>query len=208
MNKKILLFPLWLIGSSFLLVWTLAMYKAGDASIKPEVKSMSVTRTGSSPQLLYSAVPDRRVNIRTAIKSADGREEMLRQYLSRYDSHLVEHADLLVEVADKYDFDYRWMVAIAQQESNLCKKIPYNSYNCWGWGIYCLDYDQEAQKCNKMQVISFESYEDAIKRIAPQFKKKFVADEDISPEEVMQTYTPPSDGSWAFGISQFMSEME
>ena len=208
MNKKILLFPLWLIGSSFLLVWTLAMYKAGDASIKPEVKSMSVTRTGSSPQLLYSAVPDRRVNIRTAIKSADGREEMLRQYLSRYDSPLVEHADLLVEVADKYDFDYRWMVAIAQQESNLCKKIPYNSYNCWGWGIYCLDYDQEAQKCNKMQVISFESYEDAIKRIAPQFKKKFVADEDISPEEVMQTYTPPSDGSWAFGISQFMSEME
>lgn len=184
------------------------MYKVEEVSPTPEVKSMSVQRTGSSPQLLYSAVPDKIVNIRTAIKPADGREEMLRQYLAKYNSPLEKHADLLVEVADKYDFDFRWMVAIAQQESNLCKKIPEGSHNCWGWGIYCVDYDQEEQKCNQMQVVEFDSYEQAIRKIAPKLKEKFLANEDTSAEEVMQTYTPPSDGSWALGINQFMNQME
>ena len=123
--------------------------------------------------------------------------EILRQYLERYNSPLVEHADLLVEVADENGFDFRWMVAIAQQESNLCKKIPYNSYNCWGWGIY------------GDKVTRVASYDQAIRKIAPQFKKKFlVKGANTNPEEVMKSYTPPSKGSWAFGVNQFMREME
>ena len=33
-------------------------------------------------------------------------------------------------------FDYRLLPAIAMQESTLCRSIPVDSHNCWGWGIY------------------------------------------------------------------------
>jgi len=151
----------------------------------------------SDRSLVYAALPSQTSLIKTSLKTADARPEIITQYLQRYHSPLIPYAELLVQVADDNDFDYRWMVAIAQQESNLCKKIPPNSYNCWGWGIY------------GDQVIRFDSYEHAITAIAPQFKEKFLKggfDED--PYTVMQTYTPPSQGSWASGVLQFFSELE
>jgi len=137
------------------------------------------------------------VSIITSVKTADARAEILRQYLARYESPLEPLADLIVQVADENDFDYRWMVAIAQQESNLCKRIPENSYNCWGWGIY------------GDKVTRFDSFEEAIRRIAPQFKEIFLQDNHSKdPFKVMRTYTPPSDGSWAAGINQFFTELQ
>lgn len=150
-----------------------------------------------TPELLYAAVLLPTNKIKTSVASADARPEILRQYLEKYQSPLLPHASLLVQVADENQFDFRWMVAIAQQESNLCKRIPENSHNCWGWGIY------------GDKVTRFASYDDAIRRIAPQFKRIFLkAGSDTPPDQVMKTYTPPSDGSWAFGVSQFMGDME
>ena len=147
--------------------------------------------------LVFASLPAQTSQIQTSVKTADARPEIIRQYLQRYNSPLEPHADLLVQVADKHDFDYRWMVAIAQQESNLCKKIPYQSYNCWGWGIY------------GDKVTRFESYEQAIIKIAPQFKKIFLKGlHNKDPHQVMQTYTPPSEGSWARGVMQFFNELE
>lgn len=150
-----------------------------------------------TPELLYAAIPWPSSKIKTAVESADARSEILRQYLRKYQSPLEPLANLLVQEADENGFDFRWMVAIAQQESNLCKKIPENSYNCWGWGIY------------GDKVTRFASFKDAIEKIAPQFKQKFLhTGPDTDPSQVMKTYTPPSDGSWAFGVNQFMEEME
>lgn len=151
----------------------------------------------SDRSLVYAALPNQTSLIKTSLKTADARPEIVRQYLEKYHSPLIPYADLLVQVADENDFDYRWMVAIAQQESNLCKKIPPNSYNCWGWGIY------------GDKVTRFDSYEHAITAIAPQFKDKFLKGNfDADPHQVMQTYTPPSEGSWARGVLQFFSELE
>lgn len=153
---------------------------------------------------VLASLPTSRIDIKTSFKVADARAEMLRQYLDKYDSPLAPHSNLIVELADQNEFDYRWMVAIAQQESNLCKKIPQNSYNCWGWGIYPDPSNPEVLK-----VTRFDSYEDALRRIAPQFKKIFIGDASHKdPSLVMKKYTPPSDGSWAFGVNQFFSEME
>jgi len=147
--------------------------------------------------LVFAALPDQTTYIKTSLKTADARPEIIRQYLEKYNSPLLPHANLLVEIADEYDFDYRWMVAIAQQESNLCKKIPANSFNCWGWGIY------------GDKVTRFDNYEHAITSIAPQFKDKFLKGmHDEDPYQVMQTYAPPSEGSWAFGVMQFFNELE
>ncbi|HCQ31183.1 TPA: hypothetical protein DIU27_02225 [Candidatus Collierbacteria bacterium] len=146
---------------------------------------------------IFSALPSFDEQIKTSIKTADARPEIIRQYLHRFGSPLEPYSDLIVILSDQYQFDYRWLVAIAQQESNLCKRIPENSYNCWGWGIY------------GDKVTRFDNYEDALRRIAPQFTKIFLkGNHTKDPLEVMKTYTPPSDGSWANGVSQFFDHLE
>lgn len=147
--------------------------------------------------IIFAALPSFDQQIQTSIKTADARPEIIRQYLNKYQSPLEPYADLVVDLSDQYNFDYRWLVAIAQQESNLCKKIPENSHNCWGWGIY------------GDKVTRFDSYEDALRRIAPQFTKIFLKGyHSKDPNEVMKTYTPPSDGSWAEGVSTFFGHLE
>lgn len=146
---------------------------------------------------VFAALPSFDQQIKTSVKTADARPEIVRQYLHKFGSPLEKHSDLIVALSDQYNFDYRWLVAIAQQESNLCKHIPENSFNCWGWGIY------------GDKVTSFDNYEDALRRIAPQFTKIFLkGNHSKDPSEVMKTYTPPSDGSWANGVSQFFDHLD
>ena len=193
--KKISIFT-----SLFLITLVLMEYVDVTSSPKPQVAGTDSTLLNLSPPdytTVFSALPNNKSNIVTSVKVADARTELLRQYLNHYNSPLEQYVDLIVQMSDQYDFDYRWMVAIAMQESTLCKFIPENSYNCWGWGIY------------GDKVTRFESYEDAIRRIAPQFKQIFLKDNHTKdPFKVMKTYTPPSDGSWAEGISQFFTDLQ
>ncbi|KKT73082.1 MAG: hypothetical protein UW68_C0017G0017 [Candidatus Collierbacteria bacterium GW2011_GWB1_44_6] len=118
---------------------------------------------------IFAALPAFDEQIKTSIKTADARPEIIRQYLQKFKSPLEPHADLIVTLSDQYKFDYRWLVAIAQQESNLCKHIPENSFNCWGWGIY-----PDPKNPEVLKVTRFDNYEDALRRIAPQFTKIFL----------------------------------
>lgn len=153
---------------------------------------------------VFASLPAYQQEIKTSFQTADARPEIIRQYLHRYESPLEPHSELIVQLSDQYEFDYRWMVAIAQQESNLCKRIPENSFNCWGWGIY-----PEPGNPEVLKVTRFDNYEDALRRIAPQFTKIFLKGEHTKdPMEVMKTYTPPSDGSWANGVSTFFGHLE
>lgn len=147
--------------------------------------------------VLFAALPSFDQQIQTSIKTADARPEIIRQYLNKFGSPLEPYSNLIVQLSDQYNFDYRWLVAIAQQESGLCLHIPEGSYNCWGWGIY------------GDKVTKFDSYEDALRRIAPQFTEIFLKGEQgKDPAEVMKTYTPPSDGSWAKGVTSFFGNLE
>lgn len=152
---------------------------------------------GTSTEPVFAALPSFDQQMKTSIKIDDARPEIVRQYLHKYESPLEPFAQLIVDLSDQNNFDYRWMVAIAQQESNLCKRIPEDSHNCWGWGIY------------GDKVTRFDSFEEALRRIAPQFTKIFLkGDHTREPMEVMKTYTPPSDGSWANGVSTFFGHLE
>ncbi|MFZ2202543.1 MAG: hypothetical protein WAV56_04085 [Microgenomates group bacterium] len=192
-----------------LFLMTLVLLEYIDVTTKPvpTVAGVSQSLPNIKPPeytTVFSALPSQKSDIITSVKTADARAEILRQYLARYESPLEPLADLIVSVADENDFDYRWMVAIAQQESNLCKRIPADSYNCWGWGIY-----PEPDNPEVLKVTRFDSFEDAIRRIAPQFKEIFLQDNHSKdPFKVMKTYTPPSDGSWAEGINQFFTELQ
>jgi hypothetical protein len=152
-------------------------------------------KTDNEP--VFAALPSFDQQMKTSIKIDDARPEIVRQYLAKYNSPLEPLAQLIVDLSDQHDFDYRWMVAIAQQESNLCKRIPPDSHNCWGWGIY------------GDKVTRFDSFEEAMRRIAPQFVTIFLkGDHTREPMEVMKTYTPPSTGSWANGVSTFFRHLE
>jgi len=147
--------------------------------------------------VMFAALPSFDQEIKTSIKTADARPELIRQYLNGYGSPLEPYSDLIVQLSDQYNFDYRWLIAIAQQESGLCRHIPDNSFNCWGWGIY------------GDKVTRFDSYEDALRRISPQFTSIFLkGSHSKDPMEVMKTYTPPSDGSWAEGVSTFFDNLD
>ena len=166
-----------------------------DLLISANINSSNEQTFDSEP--VFAALPSFDQQMKTAVKVDDARPEIVRQYLHKYESPLEPFAKLIVDLSDQYDFDYRWMVAIAQQESNLCKRIPEDSHNCWGWGIY------------GDKITRFDSFDDALRRIAPQFVTIFLkGDHTREPMEVMKTYTPPSDGSWANGVSTFFRHLE
>lgn len=127
---------------------------------------------------------------------ADNRVANLKAFFRKYNSPLYHYAQKIVEVSDKYHFDYRLLPAIAMQESNLCLKIPENSYNCWGWGIY-------ADK-----VTRFASYDEAIEVVAKGIKIEYLDKGLITASQIMKKYTPPSQGSWAYGVNLFLKALE
>lgn len=130
------------------------------------------------------------------IKTNDARPKIIKNYLEKYKSPLVPYSDLIYEVSQDYGFEYYWIVAIAQQESNLCKKVPENSHNCWGYGIH------------KRGTLRFQSYELAIRSYAEYLKREYFDKGLDTPELIMKKYTPSSNGSWARGVWQFINEME
>ena len=135
-------------------------------------------------------------SIQSDVKLIDGRAAKLRRYLRSLNSPLFDYADLLVEEADKYGYDYRLLVAIALQESTGCKFIPDNSYNCWGWGIY------------GDTVTRFDSYDEAIRTVSAGIKKNYLDKGLITTEQIMKKYTPGSNGSWARAVRYFFHRID
>jgi hypothetical protein len=126
----------------------------------------------------------------------DARPMLIKKYLEKYKSPLVPYSEMIYQVSQDYGLDYRYIVAIAQQESNLCKKIPDDSYNCWGYGIHAKG------------TLRFENYELAIKSYAEYLKREYFDKGLNTPELIMKKYCPNSNGSWAFGVNKFLDDIE
>ena len=164
---------------------------------KPQATVLSANaKETSSGVRVYASLPGELPTVSSSIETADARIHLISQYLEYYNSPLMPHSELIVKKADEYGIDYRLLTAIAQQESNLCKKIPEGSYNCWGWGIH------------SKGTLMFSSYEEAIDIVTKGVKEEYVDKGFVSPEEIMSKYTPSSTGSWANGVNIFMEDME
>lgn len=74
--------------------------------------------------------------LKPVAKEHDSRVAILREFLGQYNSPLVPFAADFVEIADKYNLDWKLVAAISGVESTFGKQIPYSSFNGWGWGIY------------------------------------------------------------------------
>jgi hypothetical protein len=191
--------PIVIISSLISLMSLSRMDKDTIASLrkseKPQVLALNDTNEVKTTNVL-AALPSFSNNTTISIGSSDTRAELIRTYLEYYKSPLVPLANFIVQISDKYGIDYRLIPAIAQQESNLCKVIPEGSYNCWGWGIH------------SKGSLGFTSYEEAIDTVSKGLKEEYIDKGFTNPEEIMSKYTPMSQGSWAFGVSHFMEEME
>lgn len=135
-------------------------------------------------------------DIKTTEVADDARPILIKKYLEKYNSPLAPYSGMIFQLSQTYGFDYYWMVAIAQQESNLCKKIPEGSYNCWGYGI------------NSAGTLKFDNYELALKSYAEYLKTEYFDKGLNTPELIMTKYCPHSNGSWAYGVNQFIQEIE
>lgn len=134
--------------------------------------------------------------VKNQVEASEARPIIIERYLARYNSPLLPYAQKIFELSETYGFEYYWIVAIAQQESNLCKKIPENSHNCWGYGIH------------KKGTLTFESYDLALESYAAYLKTEYFDKGLNTPELIMKKYCPHSNGSWARGVRQFINEME
>ena len=158
-------------------------------------KEVLAKSTAPSGQF-YAALPQDTGEVLGEINSADARPVIIENYLQKHNSPLFPYADKLLEAAERYDVDYRLIVAIAQCESNLCKKSPPGSYNCWGF---------ENGKTK------FLSWEQAFNQVAKTLRERYLDQGLITPEEIMPKYAPPSvakGGPWAKCVNQFRKELE
>ncbi len=154
------------------------------------------TDTRTSGVRVYASLPMNFPSIGGSANASDARPEVIRKYLLRYKSPMVQQAEYIVQMADEFKIDYRLTTAIAQQESNLCKIIPPETYNCWGWGIHSAG------------TLGFSSYEEGIRAVTMGIAQNYIALGLDTPEKIMSKYTPLSNGSWARGVTEFLSEME
>lgn len=145
---------------------------------------------------LYAALPENTGEVLGVVSSEDARPIIIEKYLQTYNSPLYPYANQLLEAAQRYDVDYRLIVAIAQCESNLCKKSPPGSYNCWGF---------------ENGETRFLSWEQAFNQVAKTLRERYLDMGLITPDEIMPKYAPPSvekGGPWAKCVNQFIEELE
>ncbi|MFZ5376247.1 MAG: hypothetical protein ACOZAN_01080 [Patescibacteria group bacterium] len=138
------------------------------------------------------------MGVETVMESEDGRAEIVAKFLERYKSPLQPYdyfGEKFVEIADRYEIDFRLLPAIAMQESNLCKRIPEGTFNCLGFGIHAKG------------TLGFSSYEEGFERAAKELKAYYIDKGRLTPEDIMRKYTPHSNGSWANSVNQWMAEM-
>jgi len=187
-----------LVFSMLILINSMVIYKLYRRHHKEVVDKKILEEI--DPQLSYnqfnfSMAPVSK-SMKTEVFLSDNRVANLKAFFRKYNSDLYDHAEKIVEVSDKYKFDYRLLPAIAMQESNLCRVIPYESYNCWGWGIY------------GDTVTRFDSYDDALETVAKGIKKHYIDKGLVTASAIMKKYTPSSNGSWAYGVNTFLRLLE
>lgn len=200
MKEKILVLSLFFVFVPLLVVSQGYLLLMSSNSGKITYSPLLSPSNEQSPRLLtgsiFSSSDPLNAKVSGAAVSADARPILIKKYLEKYNSELIPYADLIFDVSQKYGLDYRLITAIAQQESNLCKKAPENCFNCWGVGIH------------SRGTMCFESYPEAIDWVGRYLKEEYFDLGINTIDGIMAKYCPLSSGSWAFGIRQFMAEIE
>ncbi|MDH7476561.1 MAG: hypothetical protein QHH09_03810 [Microgenomates group bacterium] len=173
-----------------------AYYRYSQAKIRENILNEISQIYDPTKQFNHNSSPMVLGSFDGSVGFKDSRVANLKIFFRKYNSPLFDYAEKIVEVSDKYKFDYRLLPAIAMQESNLCRYIPENSYNCWGWGIY------------GDVVTRFNSYDEAIETVASGIRSHYINHGLVTASAIMAKYTPSSNGSWARAVNLFLKALE
>lgn len=188
---KLLLLINFLILTPFVLVFTLALY-----TYLSHVNTQRLVHAQPISTIAYTEEQPLQSQVLGASDENDQRAEKLRLFFIQYKSLLEPFAENFVRSADQYSIDYRLLPAIAMQESNLCKKAPIDSYNCWGFGIY------------GGNVKRFGSFSEAIDTVSGTLAKEYKNKGFETPEEIAAKYTPSDNGKWVNSVTHFMEAID
>jgi hypothetical protein len=125
----------------------------------------------------------------------DSRVKILSNFFKQYDSPLAPFATDFVQMADKYNLDWKLVAAISGVESTFGKEIPSNSYNAWGWGVY------------GDNVIRFKSWQDGIDTISQGLRERYMnqwGGEDIY--QIGAIYA--SSSAWPGHVEYYMNQIQ
>lgn len=125
-------------------------------------------------------------------EAIDNRVFVLRRFFVKYNSPLAPFAADFIESADKYNLDWRLVPAITGVESTYGKRIPFNSYNAYGWanGAYY-----------------FESWEDSIEIVSRTLRQKYYDNGAKNIRQIARRYAPPST-TWAGKVRFIMRKID
>lgn len=154
------------------------------------------SRDAYSSKVAFAALPNAENVTEDTVFQKDARIETLRQFLTKYNPEIEPYTQDMIEAADKYGIDFRLLPAIGMQESNLCKKAPKDSYNCWGFGIY------------GGKVTKFSGYKEAIDTVTKTLANDYKGKGLNTTEEIMARYTPSNKGDWAESVNYFMEQLQ
>ena len=138
----------------------------------------------------YPSAELKRVKI--ADTASDSRLVKLQAFLKKHNSPLASHAPLIIQLADSYQIDWSLIPAIAGVESTFCKRIPFRSFNCWGW--------QNGKT-------RFGDYPQALETVTRTLKTRYYDKGRSTPERIAPVYAPPS-STWAGKVRFLMEKIE
>lgn len=127
-----------------------------------------------------------------ASRPFDYRVENLRRYLEKHNSPLAPFSQDFVTYADIYGLDYRLVASISGVESTFGKRIPFNSYNAYGWAN---------------GKFSFKSWPESIGIVSETLKLKYIDKGAVSIAQIARRYAPPS-STWGAKVKHFEGKID
>lgn len=150
---------------------------------------------GETHAFLKEVDPSARIMPNIEVKKEDTRVTKLKAYLSYHNSPLADHAEDFVSYADKYNLDWRFVVSVAGVESGYGKRIPTDSFNAWGWGVY------------GNNIHRFSSWENGIETLSREIRVKYMdrwGAKDIYGIGKRYAANP----EWATKVTNFMNKID
>lgn len=193
MLRKILLVLLWFPSVFILLLINLSLLAAMSRWESPHLplsavppNESSLTASSGTPAVLSASVI-----------AGDARTLLLERFLKNNGSPMTEYANLIVQEADKYGFDFRLLPAIAMCESNLGKRVPLKAgFNPFGIAVYT----------GALEGKTFDSWNNAITWVSEYISDRFYSQGVTSLTDIEKTWAPPAvenGNSWANCVQFF-----
>jgi len=199
--KNLLLVLLWIPTTLATIFFTLGYASYYHTATQAQAKQEEVINLTDIPYNFYTSLPNvlgaKTVNA-YYVTTQDIIPELVHNYLKQHKSPMVNTSYDLVLAARKYDLDPLFLVAVAQCESNLGKKMPENCHNPFGWGIH------------SRGTLCFETWQEGYQTVAKGLRDKYLDKGYTSTEDIMTKYTPPAlekNGSWAKCVNHFMGKL-